>query len=167
MLLPLFINLIYPNYSSPSPHIYLISTSPLPHLTSRPPHLTSHHVHLNSHLPHLTSAHLSSPPSVSYSDTLSPSPSFGVIGEYYVQCHPYFTYRLDGVKSRFIETAEEFEVARRRVKKAKQTFEKIKYERYELFMKCFEHVSSRIDDIYKVLMMPSHTHIDSNTAPPT
>ena len=58
--------------------------------------------------------------------------------------------KLDGVKERFQETSEEFETARRRAKKAKQAFEKIKKERYDRFMNCFEHVSNRIDDVYKV-----------------
>ena len=58
--------------------------------------------------------------------------------------------RLDGVKERFQETSEEFENARRRAKRAKQVFEKIRKERFDRFMQCFEHVSNRIDDIYKV-----------------
>ncbi len=58
--------------------------------------------------------------------------------------------RLDGVRERFQETSNEFESARKRAKKAKQAFEKVKRERYDRFMRCFEHVSNRIDDIYKV-----------------
>jgi hypothetical protein len=58
--------------------------------------------------------------------------------------------RLDGVKERLQETAEEFENARKRAKRAKQAFEKIRKERYDRFMHCFEHVANRIDDIYKV-----------------
>lgn len=61
-----------------------------------------------------------------------------------------FVFRLDGVKERFQETSEEFENARRRAKKAKQVFEKIRKERYDRFMHCFDHVATRIDDIYKV-----------------
>ncbi|PVD24300.1 hypothetical protein C0Q70_14771 [Pomacea canaliculata] len=59
--------------------------------------------------------------------------------------------KLDGVKERFQETSEEFENARRRAKKAKQVFEKIRKERYDRFMHCFDHVATRIDDIYKSL----------------
>ena len=33
----------------------------------------------------------------------------------------------------------------------KQNFERIKQERYDLFMACFEHVSNTIDGIYKQL----------------
>jgi len=59
--------------------------------------------------------------------------------------------KLDGVRERFQETSEEFEAARRRAKKAKQAFERVRKERNERFMDCFEHVSNRIDDIYKAL----------------
>ncbi|XP_054718962.1 structural maintenance of chromosomes protein 1A-like [Uloborus diversus] len=59
--------------------------------------------------------------------------------------------KLDGVKERLKETDTEFENARRRAKKSKQTFEKVKRERYDKFMKCFDHVSNRIDEIYKAL----------------
>nr|KAG5701912.1 hypothetical protein BaRGS_014977 [Batillaria attramentaria] len=59
--------------------------------------------------------------------------------------------KLDGVKERFQETSEEFENARKRAKRAKQVFEKIRKERQDRFMHCFEHVSNRIDDIYKSL----------------
>ena len=59
--------------------------------------------------------------------------------------------RLDGVKERLIETSEEFENARKRAKRAKQAFEKIKKERYDRFMSCFDHVSNKIDEIYKVI----------------
>jgi len=48
------------------------------------------------------------------------------------------------------ETADEFETARRRAKKCKQVFERIRKERFDRFMNCFEHVSNRIDDVYKV-----------------
>ena len=58
--------------------------------------------------------------------------------------------RLDGVRERFQETSNEFDNARKRAKKAKQVFEKVKRERFDRFMRCFDHVSNRIDDIYKV-----------------
>ncbi|WAR26953.1 SMC1A-like protein [Mya arenaria] len=58
---------------------------------------------------------------------------------------------LDGVKERLMETSEEFENARKRAKKAKQAFEKVRKERYDRFMHCFEHVSNKIDEIYKSL----------------
>jgi len=58
--------------------------------------------------------------------------------------------RLENVKMRSQETADEFETARRRAKKCKQVFERIRKERFDRFMNCFEHVSNRIDDVYKV-----------------
>lgn len=61
-----------------------------------------------------------------------------------------FFSRLDGVRERFQETSEEFENARKRAKRAKQVYEKVRKERYDRFMHCFEHVSTRIDEIYKV-----------------
>ena len=63
-------------------------------------------------------------------------------------CH--LLIRLDGVKERFQETTDSFEAARRRAKKAKQNFEVIRKERFDRFNSCFEHVSTRIDEIYKV-----------------
>ncbi|KAK3102279.1 hypothetical protein FSP39_010179 [Pinctada imbricata] len=59
--------------------------------------------------------------------------------------------KLTGVKERFLETSEEFENARKRAKKAKQVFEKVRKERYDRFMHCFEHVATQIDEIYKSL----------------
>jgi len=58
--------------------------------------------------------------------------------------------RLDGVRERFQETSAEFEDARKRAKRSKQVFEKVRKERYDRFMNCFEHVATRIDEIYKV-----------------
>lgn len=66
--------------------------------------------------------------------------------------------RLDSVKDRFQLTSEEFESARRRAKKAKQAFEKIRKERYDRFMKCFDHVSTQIDDVYKVCIISARTN---------
>jgi structural maintenance of chromosome 1 len=59
--------------------------------------------------------------------------------------------KLEHVKARCQETSDEFETARRRAKKCKQAFEKVRKERFDRFMSCFEHVSNRIDDIYKAL----------------
>ncbi|GFO15543.1 structural maintenance of chromosomes protein [Plakobranchus ocellatus] len=59
--------------------------------------------------------------------------------------------KLDGVKERFMETSEEFENARRRARTAKTTFERIRKKRYDTFMHCFDHVSTKIDEVYKSL----------------
>jgi hypothetical protein len=50
------------------------------------------------------------------------------------------------------ETNEEFETARRHARKAKQNFERVKKERHDRFMNCFEHVANEIDNIYKASM---------------
>merc|ERR1712209_183384 len=42
-------------------------------------------------------------------------------------------------------------MGRKKTKASKQAFERLKQERYDLFMKCFEHVSNTIDEIYKAL----------------
>ena len=44
----------------------------------------------------------------------------------------------------------EFEKARAETKKAQQAFERVKQERFDLFMSCFEHVLNKIDGIYNV-----------------
>ncbi|KAF7992843.1 hypothetical protein HCN44_005187 [Aphidius gifuensis] len=54
-------------------------------------------------------------------------------------------------KEKLHETNEEFEQSRRRAKKAKTAFEKVKKERHDKFMACFEHVANEIDPIYKSL----------------
>jgi structural maintenance of chromosome 1 len=59
--------------------------------------------------------------------------------------------KLENVKMRCQETADEFEIARRRAKKCKQVFERVRKERFDRFMNCFVHVSDRIDDVYKAL----------------
>ncbi|KAK2718729.1 structural maintenance of chromosomes protein 1A-like [Artemia franciscana] len=59
--------------------------------------------------------------------------------------------KLDQARNKFQETNEEFENARKRAKRSKQNFERIKKERYDKFMACFDHVSDTIDGIYKNL----------------
>nr|QIC49988.1 structural maintenance of chromosomes protein 1 [Actinia equina] len=59
--------------------------------------------------------------------------------------------KLEGASSRFQETNSEFEQARSTARKAKIEFESVKKQRYDRFMDAFEHVSTRIDDIYKEL----------------
>ncbi|CAG0898742.1 unnamed protein product [Darwinula stevensoni] len=61
------------------------------------------------------------------------------------------TQKLDAAKEKLQETNEEFDTVRRRAKKAKQAFERVKKERYDKFIACFEHVSNEIDPIYKAL----------------
>ena len=59
--------------------------------------------------------------------------------------------KLDEAREKLEETNKEFVNARKKAKGAKMTFERIKQERYDLFMKCFDHVSNTIDEIYKAL----------------
>ena len=59
--------------------------------------------------------------------------------------------KLDEAREKLEETNKEFETVRKKAKLAKQAFERVKQERYDLFMKCFEHVSNTIDEIYKSL----------------
>lgn len=56
-------------------------------------------------------------------------------------------------KEKLQETNEEFEQSRKKAKKAKTQFEKVKKERHDRFMACFEHVANEIDPIYKVCML--------------
>nr|CAH0098874.1 unnamed protein product [Daphnia galeata] len=48
-------------------------------------------------------------------------------------------------------TNTEFEKARAKTKKAQQAFERVKKERFDLFMSCFEHFLNKIDGIYNSL----------------
>uniref|UniRef100_A0A9J8B552 Structural maintenance of chromosomes protein 1A n=1 Tax=Cyprinus carpio carpio TaxID=630221 RepID=A0A9J8B552_CYPCA len=59
--------------------------------------------------------------------------------------------KLESVRDKFQETSDEFEAARKRAKKAKQSFEQIKKERFDRFNACFESVATNIDEIYKAL----------------
>lgn len=59
--------------------------------------------------------------------------------------------KLEHAKENLVKTNEEFENARKRAKKAKASYERIKKERIDKFMTCFEHVSNEIDGIYKSL----------------
>lgn len=49
-----------------------------------------------------------------------------------------------------METADEFERAKRSARRTKQVFERVRRERFDKFNQCFEKVAERIDDIYKV-----------------
>lgn len=60
---------------------------------------------------------------------------------------------MDTVTEMWENTTAEFDKARLQAKKARNSFMKIKQERYDRFMKCFDHINSRIDEIYKYLCM--------------
>ena len=81
----------------------------------------------------------------------------------YFSCYPHITWyspqapdmramqKFDVSKKRMREANEDFEKVRKNAKQAKQNFERIKQQRFDLFMKCFEHVSNTIDGVYKQL----------------
>jgi len=60
-------------------------------------------------------------------------------------------HRLEDVNDRLKETMDEFLKAKAEGEKATAKFDEIKRERYDRFMAAFNHVSQRIDDIYKDL----------------
>ncbi|KAH9848926.1 cohesin complex subunit psm1 [Lenzites betulinus] len=59
--------------------------------------------------------------------------------------------RLDDVESKLVETEKEAEKARNDSKKAREQFTEIKLKRCELFNKAYNHISERIDQVYKDL----------------
>merc|ERR1712012_356982 len=59
--------------------------------------------------------------------------------------------KLDEAREKLEMANKDFDTVRRKAKQAKQNFERVKQERYDLFMACFEHVSNTIDGIYKSL----------------
>ncbi|XP_050351291.1 structural maintenance of chromosomes protein 1A [Nymphalis io] len=61
--------------------------------------------------------------------------------------------KLNEVREKVNATNEAFVAARKRAHKAKLAFEKVKKERHDKFMMCFEHVANEIDAIYKALAM--------------
>merc|ERR1711913_232602 len=50
-----------------------------------------------------------------------------------------------------MKAMQKLDEAREKLQEANKNFERIKQERYDLFMACFEHVSNTIDGIYKQL----------------
>merc|ERR1711922_127621 len=59
--------------------------------------------------------------------------------------------KLDEAREKLEMANKDFDTVRRKAKQAKQNFERVKQERYDLFMACFEHVCNEIDAIYKSL----------------
>jgi structural maintenance of chromosome 1 len=59
--------------------------------------------------------------------------------------------RLDDVESKLVETEKEAEKARKDSKNARDTFSDVKQRRTELFNKAYNHISERIDQVYKDL----------------
>ncbi|KAI1316984.1 Structural maintenance of chromosomes protein 1 [Mortierella claussenii] len=59
--------------------------------------------------------------------------------------------RLDGVEARLRQTDKEFNAARKSARTIKEAFGAVKQERYERFNKAFQHISEKIDEVYKSL----------------
>ena len=59
--------------------------------------------------------------------------------------------KLDEARDKLAEANKDFDNVCRKAKQAKINFENVKQEIYDLFMKCFGHVSNTIDGIYKNL----------------
>ncbi|CAM0136232.1 unnamed protein product [Umbelopsis sp. WA50703] len=59
--------------------------------------------------------------------------------------------RLEGVESRLKQTEDQFEKARKAAKRAKDKFTTVKQKRLNLFMDAYNHISEKIDQVYKDL----------------
>ncbi|KAI8575705.1 hypothetical protein K450DRAFT_260414 [Umbelopsis ramanniana AG] len=59
--------------------------------------------------------------------------------------------RLEGVENRLKDTEDQFEKARKAAKRAKEKFNTVKQKRYNLFMDAYNHISEKIDQVYKDL----------------
>ncbi|KAG2187751.1 hypothetical protein INT44_005441, partial [Umbelopsis vinacea] len=59
--------------------------------------------------------------------------------------------RLEGVENRLKDTEDQFEKARKTAKRAKEKFNTVKQKRYNLFMDAYNHISEKIDQVYKDL----------------
>jgi structural maintenance of chromosome 1 len=61
--------------------------------------------------------------------------------------------RMDNVREMWENTTSEYEKAQQAAKKARTEFNRVKQERLTRFTKSFEHISGKIDEIYKSLCM--------------
>ncbi|XP_078076219.1 structural maintenance of chromosomes protein 1B-like [Mustelus asterias] len=59
--------------------------------------------------------------------------------------------KLQNVWDKFQESVHAFESSRKKARICRQDFEYVKRRRYDLFNQCFEHVSVKIDQIYKMM----------------
>lgn len=59
--------------------------------------------------------------------------------------------RLEVVQDRLKTTDKDYQDAQRRAKRAKEDFEEVKDQRFELFNKAFSHISEQIGPIYREL----------------
>ncbi|KAF9905566.1 Structural maintenance of chromosomes protein 1 [Lobosporangium transversale] len=59
--------------------------------------------------------------------------------------------RLEGVEARLKQTDKEFNAARKSARSIKEAFNSVKQERYDRFNSAFQHISQKIDEVYKSL----------------
>uniref|UniRef100_UPI00398EEC5B structural maintenance of chromosomes protein 1B-like n=1 Tax=Pristiophorus japonicus TaxID=55135 RepID=UPI00398EEC5B len=59
--------------------------------------------------------------------------------------------KLQNVWDKFQESVHAFDSSRKKARICRQDFEYVKRRRYDLFNQCFEHVSVKIDQIYKMM----------------
>ncbi|KAG0208218.1 Structural maintenance of chromosomes protein 1 [Mortierella sp. GBA30] len=59
--------------------------------------------------------------------------------------------RLDGVEARLRQTDKEFSAARKSARNIKEAFGQVKQERFDRFNRAYQHISAKIDEIYKSL----------------
>ncbi|XP_038636987.1 structural maintenance of chromosomes protein 1B-like isoform X1 [Scyliorhinus canicula] len=59
--------------------------------------------------------------------------------------------KLQNVWDKFQESVYAFESSRKKARICRQDFEYVKRRRYDLFNQCFEHISVKIDQIYKMM----------------
>ncbi|XP_043565217.1 structural maintenance of chromosomes protein 1B-like isoform X2 [Chiloscyllium plagiosum] len=59
--------------------------------------------------------------------------------------------KLQNTWDKFQESVSAFEISRKKARICRQDFEYVKRRRYDLFNQCFEHVSVKIDQIYKMM----------------
>ncbi|XP_011917937.1 PREDICTED: structural maintenance of chromosomes protein 1B isoform X2 [Cercocebus atys] len=68
---------------------------------------------------------------------------------------------LKTVRDKFQESTDAFEASRKEARMCRQEFEQVKKRRYDLFTRCFEHVSVSIDQIYKKLCRNNSAQVSS------
>lgn len=59
--------------------------------------------------------------------------------------------RLESVENKLRSSEKDFEDARKRARRAKDSFEDVMYKRSEMFNKAFSHISEQIGPIYREL----------------
>ena len=80
--------------------------------------------------------------------------------------------RLEVVQERLRTTDKDYQDAQRRAKRAKDDFEEVKDQRFELFNKAFSHISEQIGPIYRELTrsdrlpMGGQAYVNSIPPPP-